>query len=273
MKRNINKKNKSLSEEKIKQIETETKKYANYLEIPQTINKKKFKEFLSNIKEWCISIIKKIHKKGIQKITIMLIPHSESSILNLHINFYSLFFIILLILSLGIFSIVNIIHRSSQNIQYYDMGITNSQFYLQSSRLGEEIIPMHSTILEFAELISTIHSKLRIDSTKGKGGYAFNTTFDQIEKLKSLIAECKKEKELCSTETIENLLQISLNIAMMDNEILNEVNTQIKEINERIQSDAIKNFFENIPVGLPVKGFIRNNYSTRTILERGNNYP
>jgi murein DD-endopeptidase MepM/ murein hydrolase activator NlpD len=244
--------------------------YSKYLEID--LHKDKDKKW-AKIKENLLLLLKKIHTKGKQKITIMFIPHSESSILNLHINFYTLFFSLTTIIVVGFFSILMIIQRSSQNIQYYDMGITNSQFYLQSSRLAEEIIPMHKAILEFAETIAIIHQKLRIDSKEGEGGFAYNTTFDQIEKLNGLIEECKKQKEQCSQNTIENILQISLNLSLLDNEILQGTNKQIKEINDKINSEEMKNFFSYIPTGIPVKGFIANNYGTKSIIERGNNYP
>ncbi len=247
----------------------EKEQIAKYLEVPIKQNTNRWEYFKETFYEW----INKIHKKGKQKITIMFIPHSESSILNLHINFYILSIALFLILTTGVLSIIMIIQRSSQNIQYYDMGVTNSQFYLQSSRLGEEIIPMHDTILKFAKTISTIHQKLQIESKEGKGGYALKTTFDQIEHLKKLTNECMKQKEACSQQTIENILQISLNISLLDNEILADVNDQLKGIIQKLNSEEIKTFFSYIPVDMPVQGFIKNNYGTTTVLERGNNYP
>lgn len=242
---------------------------AKYLEVPIKQKTNRWENFKDTLYDGII----KIHKKGMQKITIMFIPHSESSILNLHINFYVLTITFLFITIVGIFSIIMIIQRSSQNIQYYDMGVTNSQFYLQSSRLGEEIIPMHNTILKFAQTITTIHQKLQVESKEGKGGYALKTTFDQMEHLKELINECMKQKENCSQETIENILKISLNISLLDNEILSDINEQLKGIIEKLNSEELKTFFTYIPVDMPVEGFIKTNYGTTTILERGNNYP
>ncbi|GIX42013.1 MAG: peptidase M23 [Leptospiraceae bacterium] len=268
--KNRNSKHQDSELQKKKLQEEEAKIYSKYLEIDFNKNQQnKWQKFKENV----ILYLKKIHTKGKQKITIMFIPHSESSILNLHINFYTLFFSLTGIFIVGLISILIIIQRSSQNIQYYDMGITNSQFYLQSSRLAEEVIPMHKAILEFASTIATIHQKLRINSEQGEGGFAYNTTFDQIEKLKALINECKLQKEACSQDTIENILQITLNISLLDNDILKSTNQQIVEINEKLKSEETKNFFSYIPTGLPVQGFIRNNYATRSIIERGNNYP
>jgi murein DD-endopeptidase MepM/ murein hydrolase activator NlpD len=244
--------------------------YSKYLGIQLEPKEKKFwSKFKENLK----NLLRKIHIKGKQKLTIMFIPHSESSILNLHINFYSLFVILFTIIIVGLVSVLIIIQRSSQNIQYYDMGITNSQFYLQSSRLAEEVVPMHKTILDFAETIAIIHRKLRINSQNGEGGFGYQTSLEQIDNLKTLIEECKKQKEACSQNTIENILQTTLNISLIDNEILKSVDKQLKEIIEKLNSEEIKNFFSYLPTGLPVKGFVKTNYATQYVIERGINYP
>lgn len=248
----------------------ELSKVSNYLEIP--VHKKqenKWLEFIENLK----ILAKKIHTKGKKKITIMLIPHSESSILNLHINFYTLTITALILLVLTAVSTVIIIYRNSQNLQYYHLGVTNNSFYLQTSRLAEEIIPMHESILQFAETITRIHNNLRLASQSGQGGYVNDFTLTQLENLNQLIQECKEKKTNCEQTTIEKILQISLNISELDNEILKESNKKIEEILKELKSEDKKKFFSIIPSGFPVKGFIKSNYKTKVILERGNNYP
>lgn len=168
------------------------KKVSIYLEIPTTDKEKerKWNIFLENLRIF----FKKIHNRGKKKITIMLIPHSESSILSLHLNFYIIFFSSLVILLLTITSIFVIIYRNSQNLQYYHLGVTSNNFYLQTSRLSEEIIPMHNVILQFSETITKIHNNLRLASENGKGGYVNEYTFSQIESLNQMIQECKEKK-------------------------------------------------------------------------------
>ncbi|MFN3603796.1 MAG: M23 family metallopeptidase [Leptonema sp. (in: bacteria)] len=219
------------------------------------------------------AILKKIHTKGKKKITIMLIPHSESSIINLHLNFYILGFGFIFILFLTLISTFIIINRNSQNLQYYHLGVTTSNFPQQASKLAEEIIPMHQTILEFAETITRIHNNLRIASENGKGGIVNEYTFTQVENLNTLIEQCKEKKNECDQSTIEKILKISLNISELDNVILSDSNKKIEEILSEIKSENKKAFFSIIPSGFPVKGFIKNNYKTKVILERGNNYP
>ncbi|MCS7205951.1 MAG: M23 family metallopeptidase [Leptospiraceae bacterium] len=264
------KRKQSLKKKNSKEATQDVEKISYYLGLEITPKKREsLKDFLEKIK----AFFYKIHRKGLQKLTIMFIPHSESSILNFHINFYTLFAIFLGVFLVGSTSVMMLVYRSSQNLQYYDMGVTSSQFYLQSARLAEEILPMHNQILQFAETIAKMHSNLRISRKKGEGGFSYDVTLEQIEYLKYLIQECKQKKEECDQKTIEEILKISLNISNLDNEILKETNTQLEEILQKLQSEEIQHFFSFIPTGLPVKGFISNNYGSKVILDRGNHYP
>ncbi len=260
-----------VKKKKIKKTHNEEiTKVSYYLEVPfPKEEKKKLRLFLENLKIF----FKRIHLKGKKKITIMLIPHSESRIVSLHLNFYIIFFTSVIVLLLTISAVFIIIYRNSQNLQYYHLGVTNNNFYLQTSRLSEEIIPMHNTILQFAETITKIHSNLRIASENGKGGYVNEYTFSQLQNLNRMIQVCKEKKNNCEQSLIEEILKISLNISELDNLILDESNKKLEEILKELNSEDKKKFFSVIPSGLPVKGFIKNNYKTRVTIKRGNHYP
>ncbi len=249
-------------------------KYINYLksnEITEEIsqNKKFFRTFYNNLK----IIFQKIHKKGKKKITVMFIPHSESRTLSLNFNYYTLFITSFLVLVIIITSTSIMIYRNAQNMEYYDIGITNKHFYLQTSRLGTEIIPMYKNVIHFAENIIKIHKSLSIQSENPKGGISEKITQPQLEALEQKINICKEKKEQCEKETIKEILDISLNLSLLNNQIIKELNEKVDEISKEMNSSEFQNFFKHIPLGLPVNGSIKYSYKTKFSIERGTQKP
>ncbi len=72
----------------------------------------KFKEtmalFFSNVKRAFMKLALKINEKGSQKLTVMIVPHSEKKIFNLQISNYVMFFTLLTLLILSLTSVFTI---------------------------------------------------------------------------------------------------------------------------------------------------------------------
>ncbi len=70
--------------------------------------KENYKEFTTNIKRSFQKFLNKIHEKGSQKLTLMIVPHSEKRIINIQISNYIMFFFSVLLLVIVISSVVSI---------------------------------------------------------------------------------------------------------------------------------------------------------------------
>lgn len=70
-------------------------------EIYKKSNWMKFKEqvalFISNLNRWFAKIAYRVNEKGSQRLTIMVVPHSEKKIVNLQISNYILFFVTMIV--------------------------------------------------------------------------------------------------------------------------------------------------------------------------------
>ncbi len=70
--------------------------------------KEKCDQFFSNLKRNFQKIIYKIHQKGSQKLTLMIVPHSEKRIINIQISNYIMFFFSLILIVVVISSVIAI---------------------------------------------------------------------------------------------------------------------------------------------------------------------
>ena len=166
-----------------------------------------FREFL----EW-------VHLKGREKLTIMVIPHNERKIFNAHITLYSLaagLITLLIVMTISVFSLVG---KSGEDIQFYDMGLSNSQFNLQSVRMAEEILPLHGTITRYANTIAELYLKLGGKKTEpyAQGGAGQAIMEDELEKLRTAVKECKELGSDCDQTRTEELLQRVLFLSRQD---------------------------------------------------------
>jgi|GEM_PF-1240564 len=84
-------------------------------------NWQKFKEqwrlFWSEVKRQLQRLMLKIHEKGSQRLTIMVVPHSEKKTVNLHISNYVLFFSTVLLVAMVVTSMYTISENAQANKQ------------------------------------------------------------------------------------------------------------------------------------------------------------
>lgn len=223
---------------------------------------------MARLKDWRF----RIHRRGRERITVMVVPHTESNIINLHISNYTLFGSIGLLAIFLSASLITIINRSAETIQFYDMGLTNSQFHIQSARLADEIIPLHERISVYTNTLASIYTRLngKPEELPPRGGVAEQVVEKEIEDLNRLISECKKAGETCEQSRIEGILRRSLYLSILDNEKLKKAieisNRVIKDLNSTEKQHILK----MTPNIWPVNGAIAVPYGDRFDVERGN---
>lgn len=217
----------------------------------------------------------RIHRKGRERVTIMIVPHTESSILNLHISNYTLFGTVGVIAVFLIASLTTIINQSAQTIQFYDMGLTNSQFHIQSSRLAEEIIPLHERISIYTNTIASIHMRLRgrPDDLPPRGGVAEQVVEREIQDLSAMIEQCKRAGEQCGQHRIEGILRRSLFLSILDNEKLKQAIDITDKIIEDMNTPEKQHLLKITPNIWPVRGSVAVPYGSRFDVSRGNGQP
>lgn len=235
------------------------------------IQKKQSSDLLSRWREFRYYL----HRKGKERITIMIVPHSESNILNMHISHYSLFSVLGVLVIFLVGSLITIITRSAETVQFYDMGLTNSQFHIQSSRLAQEIIPLHERINLYTNTIASIHTRLsgRSNDVPARGGVAEKIVEDEIKDLNQLVNNCKSQGENCSQETIESILRRSLYLSVLDNEKMKKAISITTEIIKELNTPEKQYLLKIIPNIWPVSGAVAVPYQTQFDSFRGNGEP
>lgn len=90
-------------------------------EMYRKTNWQKFKEkwrlFWSEMKRQLQRLMMKIHEKGSQRLTIMVVPHSEKKTINIHISNYVLFFTTVLLVAMVVTSMYTISENAQANKQ------------------------------------------------------------------------------------------------------------------------------------------------------------
>ncbi len=217
----------------------------------------------------------RIHRKGSERITIMIVPHTESNILNLHISKYTLFGTVSIVVLFLIASLITIINRSAETIQFYDMGLTNSQFHIQSSRLADEIIPLHERISRYTNTIASIHTRLsgRPDDLPARGGVAEQIVEREIQDLTAMVEQCKQAGEQCEQHHIEGILRRSLYLSILDNEKLKQAINITDRIIKDLNTPEKQHLLKITPNIWPVRGAVAVPYGSRFDPMRGNGQP
>lgn len=220
------------------------------------------------LREWRYQI----HRRGRERITIMVVPHTESNIINLHISNYALFGTIGVIALFLLGSLITIINRSAETIQFYDMGLTNSQFHIQSARLADEIIPFHERINVYTNTLASIYTRLNghPDTLPPRGGVAEQVVEKEIEDLSRLVEECRKAGESCEQSRIEGILRRSLYLSILDNEKLKQGIELTDRVIKDLGSPEKQHILKIAPNIWPVRGSVAVPYGETLDAYRGN---
>ncbi len=215
----------------------------------------RFEDFLS-----------RVHKRGRERLTIMVIPHTEQKILNAHVSLYAITISLAALVLVLVISMVSLVGKSGEDIQYYDMGLTNSQFNLQSVKMAEEMIPLHELVNDYAATITELYVKLDgdEDALLGQGGVAQSVIDSEVDQLRELVAQCRAAGDDCDQRTTEEILRRVIYLSRQDNHNLKKA----VEISDRILAELgtreKQNLLGNTPSIWPTRGYVLSPYGTQT---------
>ncbi len=219
--------------------------------------------------------LSRCHKQGKKRITIMLIPHTEKRIINLHLSLYSLFTVAFIVTLVIVFSVASLMNRTGKEIQYYDIGLGDKQFGLQAVQIAKEVLPLHQLIRNYTNTIAELY--LKIDGDKSKvqslGIQINNKTQSIIDKeianLNALIKKCRTKEKTCGQKDTVNILQKTIYLSSQDTHNIEKSIALVKDIIKNLNTDAKKFLFENTPSIAPTQGYLLTPYGKQVDPLRG----
>ncbi|MDH5657588.1 MAG: M23 family metallopeptidase [Spirochaetia bacterium] len=218
--------------------------------------------FLERLKINIKDLLVRIQKKGRERLTIMIIPHTEKKILNLHMSMYTITGVVVSITVIMMVSIMSLVGKSGEDIEFYDMGLTNSQFNLQSIKMAEEMFPIHDLINRYTNTIAELYARLdgRGSENFAQGGAAQAIINEEMDHLRSLVEECRSLGEDCSQEQTEEILRRITYLSKQDNQSLEKAIELSEKIIEELNTKEKQNLLKNTPSIWPVRGYILSPY-------------
>lgn len=211
---------------------------------------------------WFIETVEFLHDRGRERLTVMLIPHTEKKSLTLHVSLYTITAMAAIIVIILVVSVFNLVGKSGQEIQFYDMGLSNSQFNQQSIKMAEEMIPLHDMISEYTGTIADMYLKLdgKPEVVLGQGGIAQSISDTEIKALKELVKQCKELENDCGQNLTENILHRVISISEQDNFNLQRSVEVSEKILKELGTPEKKNLLKNTPSIWPVNGYLISPY-------------
>ncbi|EPG74429.1 peptidase, M23 family [Leptospira fainei serovar Hurstbridge str. BUT 6] len=113
------------------------------------------------------------NKKGRERLTVMVIPHSEQKTINFHISYRAITIFVGTILVLLLISSVNVLSHSGSIHQLTELNLSNQDFIRQSAKMKEEINSLHEHVDYYHTHVGALYGRLTGDSSKvakGIGG-------------------------------------------------------------------------------------------------------
>ncbi len=214
------------------------------------------------------------HRKGLKRFTIMLIPHTQKRIVNWHVSMYSL---CSLGLGLGLvmfFSVISLIDKSGDDIKYYDMGLGNKQFGMQSIHIAKEMLPLHKLIRSYSKTIAMLYGYLDDKKTDkvSLSPKATRLIRNEIAKLERNMKKCEAAKAGCPQNKIEELLRSAIYLASQDNHSIRKSIEYTEKILAALATKEKKHLFENTPSIWPAQGYLLSPYGQLKDPLRGRTY-
>ena len=203
----------------------------------------------------------RVHKKGRERLTIMVIPHNEKSILNFHLSVYAISSIVAAIAVIMMVSIISLVGKSGEDLTRYGMGLDNKQFKVQSMKMAEEIIPLHDIIKHYSNIISELHVKLNGggEELSGMGGVSQKVVDAEISGLKELIRECG-ESDSCDQEKTKEILRRIIYLSKQDNQSLKNAIALSERIRDGLKTPEKRNILKHTPSIWPTRGYLLSPY-------------
>ena len=208
----------------------------------------------TKLKEKC----KHLHQRGCKKLTILFIPHTEKRILSWHLSLYSIFFIGLSLVFIMLISIMSLVGKSGEDIQFYDMGLGNSEFSSQSLHITEEFIQLHHLINKYTQVISDLFINLEGNKNNNFSDQEKKKALAQseIEKLKNKLIECRTSNKKCQSQEVKDILKHTIYLSHQDNQNLEHTINLTLEILKILNTSKNKNLFKHTPSIWPTRGYL-----------------
>ncbi|MCB1324056.1 MAG: M23 family metallopeptidase [Leptospiraceae bacterium] len=208
------------------------------------------------------AFFEEVHRRGRERLTIMVIPHTEKKILNLHVSLYAITLSSAALLLVLVISIVSLVGKSGEDVENYDMGLTNSQFNLQSVKMAEEMMPLHELIQNYTGTIADLYVKLDGDESRvaGQGGVAQAVTSSEVEQLRTLVDRCRAQGTECSQELTEEILRQVLYLSEQDNHNLRRAVEVSEQILAELGTREKQNLLRHTPSIWPTRGYLLSPY-------------
>ncbi len=183
--------------------------------------------------------LQNLNRKGRERLTIMVIPHSERKSIHFVISYKAISLFLAGIVVLLLLSAVNVLNHSGSVHQLTELKLTNKDFVRQSSKMREEVNSLHDTIQYYYQKIANLYIKLGGDPakvSKGIGGSDSRNLFVAFQGTPQtdITAESFRIKE-----DIHNL--------KISSELSDEI---VKMIKKR------KSIIKNTPSIWPTKGYV-----------------
>ena len=209
---------------------------------------------------------KRLHRKGRERLTVMVIPHTEKQILNFHLSLYSITAVVALVSLIMVVSIVSLVGKSGQDLTHYGMGLDNKQFKLQSLKMAEEMIPLHEIINQYSNTISELYVKLdgARDESRAQGGLSQSVIDGELSTLKRLTEACKKSGSSCSQGQTKEILRRVIFLSKQDNQNLKNAIDISDKIIAELKTREKQNILKHTPSIWPTRGYLLNPYGTQT---------
>lgn len=220
------------------------------------------RERWQDFKERIEDLLQRIHRKGRERLTIMVIPHTEKKILNLHVSLYTISFSLAALTAVLIISMVSLVGKSGEDIQFYEMGLTNSQFNMQSVKMAEEMMPLHELINEYTNTIAELYIKLdgAEEDVSGQGGEAQAVIDTQAAELRDLVAECQELGDACGQDLTEEILRRVIYLSRQDNHNLKKAVELSEKILAELSTREKQHLLRNTPSIWPARGHLLSPY-------------
>lgn len=216
-------------------------------------------------------LLSKINKKGRRRITVMLIPHTEKKILSWHINVYTIFTLLLSLVLFMSLSVISLVDKSGEDIQFYDMGLGNREFAMQAIHIAEEIIPLHKLIHTYTSTIAELYVSLDGKKSEVQDLNAENRSVleSEVRELQTLVETCRLQKEECSQKNVEEILRKTIHLSSQDNYGIKKAVALAKEIIDILNTKEKKNLFRHTPSIWPTQGYLLSPYGLQIDPLRG----
>ncbi|URA11201.1 M23 family metallopeptidase [Thermospira aquatica] len=160
----------------------------------------KFKEgwylFWSEVGRQLRLLFTKIHEKGSQRLTIMVVPHSEKKTINIHISNYFLFFTTVLLVAMVITSMYTISENAQANKQVVILRQLDNHNRTQISEYKSSIESLSERFYNFKSDIGTVIS-----------GVSSEKNLQQLDPI-----EIKEESKSSVAKGVKNLEQMQFEL-------------------------------------------------------------